>query len=427
MAPTLSTTPLFIRPPIEVTNDVYEKKNQSTSGRILKSNAIPQCKDSITKHSIHAAGETYCFEDASWHDAFTTITPRKDDSQHPDSGAGRMTPSPKPFSKESTSEDESESDYSETDDDDASRTCYPIVDTTDATATKENTINENLRKAVRDYLCQPIDIRNVAHSLQPIRRVSLSGEQGINAKEKNSSYRQKEKRKMDASSTVDKVPMLEVNMIVFEAKVEEDIRNNNDGDRNGDNVARQEEDEPHSHDVAKLILIRLVNRVPILDGVEAHACGLVRGIASKHKTWNLFGLDVDVMPPQTFPYMDSKYEESTMLATNLHLPIFRVTDGSQLAPYLNRNGAEKNRHHQYEGWEVNSEDDSYVTYSPRNFEQERSKTVKQRKKKSKLLPAGARLGNILVIVHVYAHPSALPMPSLSKVKWKSSPFCFLFT
>jgi hypothetical protein len=28
--------------------------------------------------------------------------------------------------------------------------------------------------------------------------------------------------------------------------------------------------------VAKLILIRLVNRVPILDGVEAHACGLVR-------------------------------------------------------------------------------------------------------------------------------------------------------
>jgi hypothetical protein len=116
-----------------------------------------------------------------------------------------------------------------------------------------------------------------------------------------------------------------------------------------------------------------------------------------------------------------------MLATNPHIPIFRVKDSSQLAPFLNRNGADKNRHNQYEGWESSSEGDSYATYSPQDFEKEWSKKAKEPKKKPKLLPAGARLGNILVIVHVYSHPSALPMPTLSKVKWKSYSFSSLFS
>jgi hypothetical protein len=411
---------------MEVTHNLYKKKSKLTCESVLKSKVIPQCNDSKAKHNMKTAWGKCDFEDASWHDAFTTITPRKGDSHHPHSISGRMTSSSKSFSEESTIEEESESDYSETDDDDASRMCCPIVDTAKVTATKENSTHEDLRKAVRAYLCQPIDIRNVAHSLQPIRRVSISGEQGINATEQNwSSCSKKMKRKMDASSTDDKVPMLEVNMIVVEAKVE-DTYNENDDDINGDNVAHSDE-EPYSKDMAKLILIRLVNRVPILDGVEAHACGLVRGIACKHKTWNLFGIDVDIMPPQSFTYMHSNCEDSTMLATNPHIPIFRVKDSSQLAPYLNRNGVDKNRHSQYEGWESNSEDDSYATCGPQIFEQERSKKAKEMKKKTKLLPAGARLGNILVIVHVYSHPSALPMPTLSKVKWKSYPFSSLFS
>jgi hypothetical protein len=206
---------------MEVTNNLHKKKSKLTCERVLKSKVIPQCNDSIAKHSMMTARGKCDFEDASWHDAFITITPRKGDSHHPYSIAGSMTSSSKSFFEAFTSEEEqSESDYSETDNDDASRMSCPIVDKTKVTAAKENTIHEHLRKAVRAYLCRPIDIRNVAHSLQPIRRVSISGDEGINATEQNlSSCIKKKKRKMDASSTDDKVPMLEVNMIVFEAKV----------------------------------------------------------------------------------------------------------------------------------------------------------------------------------------------------------------
>lgn len=409
LAPTLSTMPLFIRPPIEVANDSHKNSNKSGANYGAK----PQCSDKHTHYNSEedSTGDTDEDEDVSWHNAFTTVTPRKGKSQQPNMVTGRPTSS----SKSSPSNVESESDYSAADDDDSSRKWYPSESKTKANTAKNNAdARENLRRAVRAYLCQPIDIRNVAHSLQPIRRVSLAGDQGSDLCEPiTSSISKNKKRKMDSSSDDNKVPMMEINMIVFEDKQEDDCNNY---DTNEGNKAYHE-DEPSSKDNAKLVLIRMVNRVPILDGAEAHACGLVRGIACKQKTWNLFGLDVDIMPPINVTMLDSNDEDNSLLATNPHVPVFQVTDSSQLAPYLRIRDTEKNRHSLYEGWESNkSDDDSYSSYTSCSHKQERSRNIKQLKKKTRLLPAGARLGNILVIIHVYSHPSALPMPTLSKVK-----------
>jgi hypothetical protein len=182
-----------------------------------------------------------------------------------------------------------------------------------------------------------------------------------------------------------------------------------------------EDDQPQSQieDIlgespsATLMLIRMVNGVPLLDGAEASACGLVRGIAQKQSTWNSFGLRVTPTTSLgTFVEVedDSDDESSPLGPGELFVPTYAVRDSDQVAPFI-RSGT----HDLYdmEEWDAEAEEDDA---SSSGDETERRSTRTKKSAKNQFLPAHLRLGNILLIVQITAKPSSLPLPTLSKVR-----------
>mmetsp|Transcript_13634 Transcript_13634/g.21081 ORF Transcript_13634/g.21081 Transcript_13634/m.21081 type:complete len:775 (-) Transcript_13634:393-2717(-) len=222
--------------------------------------------------------------------------------------------------------------------------------------TDEN-IREDYRKAVSNFLKRNIDLKNVAHSTQPIGEKSKK-------RTKNS-------------------PTLEVGLIVY-------------GKLNEDN----EDDEITNHGnempSAPLTLIRMVNRIPLLDGAEASSCGLVRGLASKQRMWTSFGLSIN--------------HETQSSVENLHpfVPTYKVKDADSVASFFQRSP------HQLfeEGFDEENQDVSESTKSDDDSDGNGHTVEKPRK--CLALPAHLRLGNILVIIQINATPSSLPLPTLSK-------------
>ncbi len=138
--------------------------------------------------------------------------------------------------------------------------------------------------------------------------------------------------------------------------------------------------------VAKLQLVRIVNDVPIIDNAEAHSCGLVHGV-SNERVWGSFGIDIE--------------RSSTKIPnSSLFSPSFDLRDSSLVAPFINRNA----NHTQ-----LNMED--FETGHCEEFES----NTKKRKKGPLLYPVNVRFGTILLVVHIRANPSSLPLPTLSKV------------
>jgi hypothetical protein len=164
---------------------------------------------------------------------------------------------------------------------------------------------------------------------------------------------------------------------------------------------------------ANLMLIRMVNGVPLLDGAEASACGLVQGITQKQSTWNSFGLRVT---PTTslgaFAEVedDDDGESSSLGPGELFVPTYAVRDSDQVAPFI-RSGT----HDLYdmEAWDDGAEGDDS---SSSGDERGRRPSRKKKSTKNEFLPAHLRLGNILLIVQITAKPSSLPLPTLSKVR-----------
>ena len=113
-------------------------------------------------------------------------------------------------------------------------------------------------KAANTYLSRPVEIKNVAHAVHPIGRYSRHNQEAQ--------------------------PTLEVDLIVYGPS--EDDEDSQDGD------SSVVDDLMAESPSAKLMLVRMVNGVPLLDGAEAMACGLVQGIVQKQPTWNSFGLQV---------------------------------------------------------------------------------------------------------------------------------------
>jgi len=146
--------------------------------------------------------------------------------------------------------------------------------------------------------------------------------------------------------------------------------------------------------VATLQLIRMVNGVPILDSGEAHSCGLVHGVANK-VVWGSFGLEVTKNAATHHDITDTNTHHT------ISTPSFQLRDSSIIAPFINRNI----NHRQLRPRSQNMINDNDYDNDTEN---------KKRKRDNDLLPANIRIGTILVVVHIHAAPSSLPLPTLSK-------------
>ena len=238
-----------------------------------------------------------------------------------------------------------------------------------------------LQSAISSYLQQSIPLENIVSSCQKIRIDGTAERNG------NKVY-----------------PSLEVDMIVCS---DDESNHGSEHSEEGDNSNDSLDMDPKD---AKIFLIRMVNQIPLLDGAEAHACGIVQGITRNRSMWNSFGLEVNPLNRSTTSSSQPTHSTNSNIFTNdkyssshyLFMPTFSLRDSANVAPYF-----VQNTHGLFEDDEssCSSEGDSYLG------------TMQKRKKKKKisLLPAGLRLGKILIIVQLDANPQELPLPTLSKV------------
>jgi hypothetical protein len=205
---------------------------------------------------------------------------------------------------------------------------------------------EAIFSVVQKYIPRAIKIDNIAHFSQPIRLASSSGQD-------------------------DPQPRLDVSITVV-GPSEGDDGNNGDG-----------YDRRVSESEATIKLLRMVNDIPMMDGAEASACGLVQGLPNK-MVWGAFGIEV------------SFSSNSNDLSW---IPTFDVQDSPQVAHFF-----QGQTHAMFKARDGDVDDE--VTGSN-----------KKRKRNSEvaLLPARIRIGEVIVIAHIHADPSSLPLPTLSKV------------
>ncbi len=279
-----------------------------------------------------------------------------------------------------------------------------IVPSTSILMTKAQKRQEDARKrrvqmqqSISSYLKKPIELMNVAHSHQKIRRHSLNN---------------------TSSNPLSKeTPSLEVDVIVSECDEDNDevegtiIRDHNSTPLPQDHA---EIDPNHDRSKAKVMLIRMVNRIPMLDGAEASACGVVTGLQQK-SLWNSFGLDISSMSSCSNSIPTSSLHQA------LHVPTFSLADSAHIAPFFSQT-------HELFGDNVLTDDeDSDINSDGDNDDddddiEDMAEYGRKRKRNRKSLfhkPAGLRLGNVIVIVQLNAKSSQLPLPTLSKVSRSS--------
>ncbi len=243
-----------------------------------------------------------------------------------------------------------------------------------------------IQAAVSSYLQKSVPVENIAHSNQRIR---IEG------------------GKLESDTRKSNGPSLEVCMIVCEREEEESNDEQEFSDE--DTINSNADIDPKT---AKIFLIRMVNEIPLLDGAEASACGIVQGIARKRSMWNSFGLDVAPLSQSALPTnicnktSQHNHRESSSF---LQIPTFCLRDSLSVAPYF----SSQNRAHSLFNDDIEEDESTCSSIDNISIDDGR-----KRKKKPKvlLLPAGLRLGKILIIVQLRANPMDLPLPTLSKVK-----------
>ena len=237
-------------------------------------------------------------------------------------------------------------------------------------------------KAARAFKGRPVSVSNVAHESHPIRRhVGSSGQQSVVA---------------------ENGPVLEISMVVFGPEPDDDS-SDEEGccGRYPEAAARPQNNCRRSSNAAnsaKLQVVRMVNGIPLLDSPEAVACGVVQKISNNNSTWNSFGLDV------SWTKGDNGTKENQPSNDTL---TFDVNDSAQVAPFF--------RHSTHALFQER-QDYSESSSDDNDFDPD---TVTKKRKKERnvtsLRPAALRLGDILMVVQIRAKPSALPLPTLSKV------------
>lgn len=213
-------------------------------------------------------------------------------------------------------------------------------------ASKNKAQLEAIFSAAQKYIPRAIKIDNIAHSSQPIRLASKVGQD-------------------------EPQPSLDITTIVVGPP---------EGDDDSDGKGY---DRRVSESEATIKLLRMVNDVPMMDGAEASACGLVQGLPNT-VVWGAFGIQVSLTSNSNDPSW---------------IPTFDIQDCSQVAHFF-----QGQTHAMFQARDGDLDDE--VTGS--NKKRKRNKEVT-------LLPARIRLGEVIVIAHIHAEPSSLPLPTLSKV------------
>jgi hypothetical protein len=384
MAPSLSTRPLFIRPVCEMqiirkdNRDELKQGEQNSDGSFM----IENIDNSSEKERERVLPKTN-IENEEIHDDFDDWIDRQNEvevSQQTLMKNQNETEQNEEFGCTNTTLDEEswvDNLHDEIDDVRVHQKHHPkckYKHEQDTTLSEEhrNVIHRRMliQTAVSSYLQKPISLENIATSIQRLRPPGTVVEQ----KKKN-------------------CPSLAVDMIVCENE-QNDVEHNNNFD--GDNI---ENIDPAS---ANIYVIRMVNQIPLLDGAEASACGIVQGITRNHSMWNSFGLDVNPLSRSSLSSSNST-SQSQLYTSNLCIPTFSLRDSASVAPYFIRNRT----HDMFE------DDESSCT----SDEESQTAMIGKRKKNKKvlLLPAGLRIGTILIIVQLEANPNELPLPTLSKV------------
>jgi hypothetical protein len=239
-----------------------------------------------------------------------------------------------------------------------------------------NREREQMWKATQAYLGRSIDQANVAHASVPIR--------------------------MENKTTCKKAPnhhsLVGPRLVVAVVVQSRNMSENDDALDEGSNEVHKDkgsttcaedrlETEPIASKSATMVLIRMVNKIPLLDSAEAAACGLIYGLASKKRMWNSFGLEVNMS-------IDPGSINS--------IPTFDVRDSDQVLPFFNQGT------HALLEYDSESDDEENPTSAGAKRKRHRGSRH--------LLPASLRLGNILLIVQIHAEPATLPLPTLCKVR-----------
>eukprot|EP00934_Nitzschia_sp_Nitz4_P008541 Nitzschia sp. Nitz4//scaffold58_size112336//44360//46517//NITZ4_004030-RA/size112336-exonerate_est2genome-gene-0.33-mRNA-1//1//CDS//3329554980//8531//frame0 len=131
---------------------------------------------------------------------------------------------------------------------------------------------------------------------------------------------------------------------------------------------------------ASMEVVRMVNSVPLLDGVDACACGLIKAINSKN-VWGAFGLEVAI-PSEEYVDPDSWQQ------------CFFVKDSEQVFPFF--------------------QDSNHQLWTDRTMEGGCDTKKRVLAILNFPIPAKVRLGRILALVNIVATPTDLPLPTLSK-------------
>lgn len=238
-----------------------------------------------------------------------------------------------------------------------------------------------LRKAASAYKRRPdLKLENVAYSMQPIRRTNTGPRQSAS-------------------------PVLEMSLIVFGPELEDTDNHSDESDCESSPHGRNESKKMSS---AKLQVVRMVNGIPLLDSSEALACGIVNKVSSNSDAWNCFGLCVT---------RKIENDQGTEPLTELNTPTFEVNDSAQVAPFLTTSSHSLFYDQSKDLDHSNSSDDDDFDTENRRWKRKKERQVRCHP------PAAVRLGHILMIVQIRAKPSALPLPTLSKVIYVATCMC----
>lgn len=222
-----------------------------------------------------------------------------------------------------------------------------------------------LCKAAEMYKGRPVSRNNVVFETHPIRR----HDENAAPCTKNSSS-------------------LEVSIVVFGPEC-----NDSDDESSHHEYPQSQTIGERPKRSAALQLVRMVNGIPLLDSPEAVACGLVQKISNNTSNWNTFGLDVSLKK------LGDSDDDNT--------PMFGVEDSAQVAPFFNESA-----HGLFHGKPDATQSSDDNTFDLENLTRKRKK---EKNDPMSLLPAALRLGEMMMIVQIRAKPSALPLPTLSKV------------
>jgi hypothetical protein len=230
-----------------------------------------------------------------------------------------------------------------------------------------------------------IDFKNVARSVQNIK-----SEHTMTDAAKNGDRPRSRQASPD-------LKQLEVNIVVCPKGIGQSGSGNDSAMRlssllDGDDIScdtNNAENVIEEDTTARLQLVRIVNGTPLLDGVEAQACGLVQGVGNK-SLWGQFGLIIS--------------QRSTMTPTHVQgwTPSFDLQDSARVTPFLQRS----ERNHR-----PLSSFNQVVDAPGKSHHANKTNPIDEL-----LNPAHFRLGQVLVVVRIHAAPTSLPLPTLCKVR-----------